>query len=256
MIGGHLSRRLFATASAKSSSHYKGLWARPLPYLRSLNLGSPWALLRTRILQRTIVTSALRGPTIRALAINPQVSKTLPFSLARAFHLSLSLRPHSATFRGPLLSRPFSSKPSSPSHIDSLPSSTPPPSPPTGKKGMAQKLREFLRQYGKLGVIVYFSISAITFGTIYVALRTGVDVKALVASLGLPASNLWDGAGTLAVAYAIYKVLMPLRIFLAIGTTTWIAKKTRFGARLTGSSVAANNNFINQRNGESTPKKP
>lgn len=121
---------------------------------------------------------------------------------------------------------------------------------------MGQKLKDFLRQYGKLGVVVYFSISAITFGTIYVALRTGVDVKALVASLGLPASTLWDGAGTLAVAYAIYKVLMPLRIFLAIGATTWIAKRTRFGARLTGGGATGNTKFINQHNGDSTSNKP
>lgn len=110
--------------------------------------------------------------------------------------------------------------------------STSPPSPPPPEeppKTLAGKLRAFFRKYGKLGIAVYLGISAVTFSSIYVALRSGVDVKGLMRKVGVPESPLLDGAGTVAMAYALYKLLMPARIFLTVVLTTWISKRTRWG---------------------------
>jgi hypothetical protein len=97
--------------------------------------------------------------------------------------------------------------------------------PPTLK----ERLRTFFRQYGKLGIGIYLGISLFSFSSIYLALRTGVDVKALIRKIGLPDSGLWDNAGTVAVAYAIHKIFMPVRLFLTVALTTFVAKRTRFG---------------------------
>lgn len=107
-----------------------------------------------------------------------------------------------------------------------------PPSPPPHEeppKTLTGKLKAFFRKYGKLGIAMYLSISAVTFSSIYLALRSGVDVKELMRKVGIPDWPLLDGAGTVAVAYAIYKLLMPARLFLTVVLTTWISKRTRWG---------------------------
>jgi hypothetical protein len=157
----------------------------------------------------------------------PPVARLAYVPLARSIHLASNQLP-----KGPMptkrqsllpLIRPYSTT-----------STEPNPTPP---KGIYGRLKAFLQQYGKLGFGVYVSISLVTFSSIYLALRTGVDVKGLVRKVGLPDSNIWDSAGTVAVSYAIYKLLMPARIFLTIALTTFISKRTRFGLpRGTGES--------------------
>ncbi len=105
---------------------------------------------------------------------------------------------------------------------------SPPPPPPLEEgsgASLAGRLKKFLKEYGKLGVIVYLSLSTVSISTFYLALRSGIDVKAILTSIGLPDSPLIDSAGTLAVAYAIHKLFMPVRIALTIALTSYIAKR-------------------------------
>lgn len=139
---------------------------------------------------------------------------------------------------------PYSTIPPTPSPP---PSSQPPNHPPNHppsldeeKASLGQRLRSFFRRYGKLGIIVYLSISLTTFSSIYLALRTGVDVKALMNRLGVPEKGILKDAGTLALAYGIYKLLLPVRLFAAVGVTTWMAKRTSLGRRLTNFSPPHN----------------
>lgn len=90
------------------------------------------------------------------------------------------------------------------------------------------RLKAFFKQYGKLGLGIYIGVGCVSFGSCYLAIRSGVDAKSLIHKLGLPDSGLWDNAGTIAVAYAIHKILLPLRLFITIALTTFIAKKTRW----------------------------
>lgn len=104
------------------------------------------------------------------------------------------------------------------------PSAAPEPA-PTG----SQRLRQFFRQYGKLGVGVYLGVSAVTLGSAYLALRSGLDVPGLLIRIGVPEREWMHTAGTFAFAYALYKVAMPLRIFATIGLTGFIARRLRIG---------------------------
>lgn len=97
-------------------------------------------------------------------------------------------------------------------------STTPPPPAPPGR------LKAFFQKYGKLGVGVYFGISCLSLGSIYGGLRLGVDVKGLLHRMGWEGGLLEHG-GTLAVAYAIHKAIMPLRILLTAGLTGYVAKR-------------------------------
>lgn len=101
----------------------------------------------------------------------------------------------------------------------------PPPPETPSPKGLAEQLKAFFKQYGRLGLGIYLSVTAVSFGSIYLSLKSGVDVKGLMRRLGLPESAILDGAGTVAVAYAIHKLLMPLRLFLTVALTTWVARR-------------------------------
>lgn len=94
-------------------------------------------------------------------------------------------------------------------------------------KSLKERLSQFFRQYGKLGIAVYFSISGVTFGSIYLALRSGVDVPGILMKLGIEEREWMKNAGTAALAYAIYKLLLPLRLAAVVWLTRSIAR--RFG---------------------------
>lgn len=108
--------------------------------------------------------------------------------------------------------------------IPNVPSSpTPPPS------SIKERLRQFFKQYGKLGVGVYLSVSAVTLGSSYLALRAGLDVHGLLIRLGVPEGEWMKSAGTFAFSYAIYKLLLPARLFVTVGLTSFIARRFRLG---------------------------
>jgi len=98
------------------------------------------------------------------------------------------------------------------------------PQPPQ-KQTLTEKSREFIKEYGKLGVVVYLSMSAISISSFYLLLRSGVDIKSLIKKTGLPESAMWDSAGTFAMAYACHKILLPVRLFLTVGITRYIARR-------------------------------
>jgi len=97
-----------------------------------------------------------------------------------------------------------------------------------GPKSFTERMKAFFQQYGKLGLFVYFSLSTFSLTSIYLTIRSGVDVQSLIQKIGLPQSKIIDSAGTFAVAYAIHKMLLPLRFFLTIGMTSFIAKRSNF----------------------------
>lgn len=70
----------------------------------------------------------------------------------------------------------------------------------------------FLQRYGKLGLAVYMSVSAVSIGSCYLAVRNGVDSKKLLKRFGFDVSDSQERAGTLLGAYAIHKLLLPARV--------------------------------------------
>ena len=74
---------------------------------------------------------------------------------------------------------------------------------------MASKFSSLLAQYGKVGVGVHVATSAAYFGALYLGVRNGVDVPAMLSSLGFEAlsarAESAEGWSDLAFAYAGYR---------------------------------------------------
>ena len=123
-----------------------------------------------------------------------------------------------------------------PAFMRSLSSNAPETPQQPGPLSVKERLTAFFKQYGKLGLAVYIGIGGTTFGGIYLALKAGVDVKALATRIGIPDNDFWRQAGTFAVAYGLYKILLPVRLFATAALTSWIAKRTKFGRALVNKS--------------------
>ena len=86
-------------------------------------------------------------------------------------------------------------------------------------------LSGFLRQYGMTAVVVYGLISLGTFGAVYSALLWGLDVSPLLARFGMSSVEA-DGTIFL-VAVAVTKLLVPLKVPLAVYVVVQISKRRR-----------------------------
>jgi hypothetical protein len=82
-----------------------------------------------------------------------------------------------------------------------------------------------MAEYGVVAVVLYFAIFFLVFGGVWVALRAGWNPSSA-------ASN----AGTVAAAYVITKLTLPIRIAATVALTPLIA---RFYERITGATPTA-----------------
>ncbi|XP_026756927.1 uncharacterized protein C18orf19 homolog A [Galleria mellonella] len=97
------------------------------------------------------------------------------------------------------------------------------------KPGLFQRFKDMYRDYWYVLVPVHMVTSAVWFGGFYYAVRSGVDVLAILESLGvsekLMAPLRDSSAGYFALAFALYKVATPLRYAVTVGGTTVAIKK-------------------------------
>jgi hypothetical protein len=87
------------------------------------------------------------------------------------------------------------------------------------KLGISDKFKVFLKKYGKVGILVYVSVSTSTFITLYSLINMGVDVGAILEWIGLPTPKWSESAGTFLITYTLYKILLPFRLMLTVGLT-------------------------------------
>ncbi|XP_013168202.1 PREDICTED: uncharacterized protein C18orf19 homolog A isoform X1 [Papilio xuthus] len=102
--------------------------------------------------------------------------------------------------------------------------------PPTEpKKGLVQRFKEMYRDYWYVVLPVHMTTSAIWFGSFYYAVRSGVDVIGLLENLNISEKLLSplkeSSAGYFALAFALYKLITPLRYAVTVGGTTYAIKK-------------------------------
>ncbi|XP_059060535.1 uncharacterized protein C18orf19 homolog A [Achroia grisella] len=101
--------------------------------------------------------------------------------------------------------------------------------PPTPKPGLLQRFKDMYRDYWYVLVPVHMVSSAVWFGGFYYAVRSGLDVLAILESIGVSEtliSPLRDSsAGYFALAFALYKAVTPLRYAVTVGGTTVAIKK-------------------------------
>lgn len=78
---------------------------------------------------------------------------------------------------------------------------------------MASKMETILAKYGRIGIIVYFSIFFLTLFCFWTLLTAGIDIRtwSFFSSLG--------DVGPIGLAYAATKLTQPIRIALTVVST-------------------------------------
>lgn len=84
-------------------------------------------------------------------------------------------------------------------------------------------VRQFIKKHGATGMMVYLSVSALTFGSAFFALKSGVDVQSKIQQLGFEQEWMKSG-GNFAIAYGIYKLTMPARLTATLGITGFLGR--------------------------------
>merc|ERR1719153_1999427 len=112
------------------------------------------------------------------------------------------------------------------------------------KLGVMTRFKQMVKDYWYIIIPVEAVTSVLWYGSIYIALRSGVDIGDLLTTLGIPEDKLpssGGGAGYHAITFFCYKIISPLRHTLSIGITGAIVtglNKTRPGYLRTSSSIA------------------
>ncbi|XP_053604532.1 uncharacterized protein C18orf19 homolog B [Plodia interpunctella] len=102
------------------------------------------------------------------------------------------------------------------------------------KPGLFQRFKTMYRDYWYVLVPVHMATSVIWFGGFYYAVRSGVDVLAILEWMGVSETLMAplkdSSAGYVALTFALYKIATPLRYAVTVGgTTVAINKLTAIG---------------------------
>lgn len=93
-----------------------------------------------------------------------------------------------------------------------------------------QRARAFFVEYGAVGFGVHTVLSLAVIALAYVVVSAGVDVSAVLASIGIADSakgTAAHSAGAFVLAYAIYKLLAPVRVPLTFAVTPLVMRALR-----------------------------
>ena len=113
------------------------------------------------------------------------------------------------------------------------------------------RFREMFKKYGKTGLVVYLSISALDLTALYLAISNGVNLQPLIdrlpftksfstntkenntesktsssaiSSLNGSKNKAGGKLGAFAIAYGIHKLLMPIRFGATVAITPYISR--------------------------------
>uniref|UniRef100_A0A182NKY5 DUF1279 domain-containing protein n=1 Tax=Anopheles dirus TaxID=7168 RepID=A0A182NKY5_9DIPT len=104
------------------------------------------------------------------------------------------------------------------------PSSTEQPDPVPEKLGLFARFKKMYKEYWYVLVPVHCLTSVVWFGGFYYASTSGVDVIAILESLGVSEALINpvrdSSLGHIAVAYLLYKIATPARYTVTLGGTT------------------------------------
>lgn len=92
---------------------------------------------------------------------------------------------------------------------------------------LKDKLKIAMRDYGSTVIVFHIGHSLTLLGIIYLALSSGLDVKWMLENVGLGSSSVAAGASTFVAAYAINKVLAPVRMGITLTATPFIVRYLR-----------------------------
>ncbi|KAL2763536.1 protein FAM210B, mitochondrial [Daubentonia madagascariensis] len=99
------------------------------------------------------------------------------------------------------------------------------------KQSKSQQLKKIFQEYGAVAVSLHIGISLISLGIFYMVVSSGVDMSAVLLKLGfkesLVQSKLAAGTSTFVVAYAMHKLLAPVRISITLVSVPFIVRYFR-----------------------------
>ncbi|PSN54798.1 hypothetical protein C0J52_01989 [Blattella germanica] len=87
------------------------------------------------------------------------------------------------------------------------------------------KLKRAVKEYGATVIVFHIGISLLSLGGFYLAVTSGVDLSGMASSFGM--GEVAAGAGNFVVAYALHKMLAPVRIGITLGATPVIVRYLR-----------------------------
>ncbi|CAI5744024.1 unnamed protein product [Peronospora destructor] len=90
-----------------------------------------------------------------------------------------------------------------------------------------QRAKTFAIEYGRVGICTHIVLSLLSFSIIYVGVSNGVDVKAVLDLVGISTSTTTSSAGSVLIAYTLYKVLVPIRWALTFAVTPVVLRALR-----------------------------
>uniref|UniRef100_A0A182IQM9 Uncharacterized protein n=1 Tax=Anopheles atroparvus TaxID=41427 RepID=A0A182IQM9_ANOAO len=107
---------------------------------------------------------------------------------------------------------------------ETIASSSPPPTIPQEKLGLFARFKKMYKEYWYVLVPVHCLTSVMWFGGFYYASTSGVDVIAILESVGVSETLINpvrdSSLGHIAIAYLLYKIATPARYTVTLGGTT------------------------------------
>ncbi|XP_038067430.1 uncharacterized protein LOC119737287 [Patiria miniata] len=105
-------------------------------------------------------------------------------------------------------------------------------SPATGTQlTQRERLKRAVKDYGSTVIVFHVCISLMSLGGFYLAVSSGLDVQALLTTIGFSsdvvASRLATGTSTFLVAYGVHKLFAPARIAVTLTCTPFIVRYLR-----------------------------
>ncbi|XP_062184424.1 uncharacterized protein LOC133888268 [Phragmites australis] len=102
-----------------------------------------------------------------------------------------------------------------------------------GKKSRTDQAKELLAKYGGAYLATSISLSLVSFTLCYFLISAGVDVRELLAKVGIATGETGGKVGTFALAYAAHKAASPIRFPPTVALTpvvaSWIGKIRKGG---------------------------
>ncbi|XP_076825643.1 uncharacterized protein C18orf19 homolog A-like isoform X2 [Clavelina lepadiformis] len=91
----------------------------------------------------------------------------------------------------------------------------------------ANQLKKVFAIYGSFGIAFHIVTSLVSLGICYLIVSSGVDVVGILSKYGIEVSSIAGGASTMVIAYAVHKLLMPIRISITVVSVTVLVRYLR-----------------------------
>lgn len=93
------------------------------------------------------------------------------------------------------------------------------------KQSYREALLKAIKTYGIIGFILHYTMAIIFQIIFYSIVKFGLDAGGILELIGIGSDKFWGRAGPYAIAFAINKAILPLRICLSIAALSALSKR-------------------------------